>query len=216
MGLCDPTSQSRDPFDFAQDRLWGTQGLGEFASWGLGLPGSNRSCSGVCFSQMTKGLVRYQQTGQLHFVTFSCYQRRPYLASRAAKELFETALEKMRGRYRFAVLGYVVMPEHVHLLVSEPDEFGLDRVLKALKLSVSVQRCERPFWQRRYYDFNVFTAEKVTEKLRYLHRNPIVRGLVTKPEDWPWSSFRHYMAGTEGTVEIESSWTAWKRERSKG
>ena len=99
---------------------------------------------------MTKGLVRYQQTGELHFITFSCYGRKPYLASPAAKELFETSLEKMRRKYGFAVLGYVVMPEHVHLLVNEPTDCPLARALQALKLSVSVQRRERPFWLRRY------------------------------------------------------------------
>jgi putative transposase len=160
---------------------------------------------------MTKGLVRYQQTGDLHFVTFSCYGRKPYLVSLAAKELFETSLEKMRRKYGFAVLGYVVMPEHVHLLVNEPVMCLLARALQALKLSVSVQRRERPFWLPRHHDFNVRCSEKVTEKLRYLHRNPVARGLVQKPEDWQWSSFRHYATGIEGTVEIESFWTAAKR-----
>jgi putative transposase len=162
----------------------------------------------------TRGLVRYQQTGEFHFITFSCYQRRPYLDSRAAKELFESALEKMRRKYGFAVLGYVVMPEHIHLLISEPADGLLSRALQAVKLSVSVRRRESPFWQHRYYDFNVFTAEKITEKLRYLHRNPVARGLAEKPEDWQWSSFRHYATGIEGTVEIESFWTAEKRERT--
>ncbi len=57
------------------------------------------------------------------------------------------------------------------------------------------------------------TAKKRIEKLCYLHRNPVTRGLVDKPEDWEWSSFRHYAAGVEGTVEIESEWTGRKRER---
>jgi putative transposase len=161
---------------------------------------------------MTQGLVRYQQTRDLHFITFSCYGRRPYLASAAAKQLFEAALEKMRRKYGFAVLGYVVMPEHVHLLVNEPARCTLARALQALKLSVSVQRHERPFWLRRYYDFNVHSAQKITEKLRYLHRNPVARGFVEKPEDWQWSSFRHYATGIQGTVEVESLWTAGRRE----
>ena len=49
------------------------------------------------------------------------------------------------------------------------------------------------------------------EKLRYIHRNPVVRGLVAKPEDWQWSSFRHYQTGMRGAVEIESEWTARER-----
>ncbi len=96
----------------------------------------------------------------------------------------------MRGKYGFAVPGYVVMPEHVHPLANEPTGCSLARVLQALKISMSVQRCERPFWQRRYCDFNVHSDRKITEKLRYLHRNPVARGLVEKPEDWQWSSFR--------------------------
>jgi|ERR1035437_5117424 putative transposase len=69
------------------------------------------------------------------------------------------------------------------------------------------------FWQARYYDFNVWTKRKRVEKLRYMHRNPVKRGLVEKPEDWAWSSFRHYLTGVEGVVEIESEWTGRKRER---
>lgn len=71
------------------------------------------------------------------------------------------------------------------------------------------------FWQPRYYDFNVWSAEKRIEKLRYMHRNPVKRGLVAKPEDWKWSSFRHYAMGAVGTVEIESEWTAQLRERAR-
>ena len=83
-----------------------------------------------------------------------------------------SALERIRRRYNFVVAGYVVMPEHVHLLVSEPRKGLLARAVQALKLSVSVRRVERPFWQARYYDFNVWSARKRIEKLRYMHRNP--------------------------------------------
>ena len=68
--------------------------------------------------------------------------------------------------------------------------------------------------QRRYYDFNVLTHAKFVEKLRYMHRNPVKRGLVDTPEQWPWSSFRHYLTGAEGRIEIESHWTWKRRERS--
>jgi putative transposase len=87
----------------------------------------------------------------------------------------------------------------------------LDRALQALKTSVSKQSDQRPFWMVRYYDFNVHSEEKHVEKLKYMHRNPVTRGLVTHPEDWKWSSFRHYLTGEIGTVEVESSWTAGRR-----
>ncbi len=161
---------------------------------------------------MTRGLVRYQQAGDLHFVTFSCHDRLPYLNTSGPRELFERSLEKMRLRYGFFVCAYVVMPEHVHFLISEPTAGPLSTALQALKLSVSVQSRERPFWQTRYFDFNVFTEKKLIEKRRYIHRNPVSRGLVDRPEEWAWSSFRHWKSGVVGTVEIESQWTARRRE----
>ncbi len=99
------------------------------------------------------------------------------------------------------------LPRHVHLLVNEPGRSTLANAVKALKLSVSLRRNVRPFWQSHYYDFNVFTNKKRIEKLRYIHGNPVARGLVEKPDDWSWSSFRHYATGMDGTVEIESFWT---------
>jgi putative transposase len=120
----------------------------------------------------------------------------------------------MRTRYQFFVSGYVVMPEHVHLLISEPEKMALSKALQALKLSVAVQRTERPFWQARYYDFNVHTERKRVEKLTYMHRNPVTRGLVMEPDHWAWSSFHHISTGDPGVVEIESQWTAARRQHT--
>ena len=161
---------------------------------------------------MPSHLTRFQQTKDIHFLTFSCHNRLPYLATPASRELFERTLEQMRRRYVFHVFGYVIMPEHVHMLISEPSRGLLDRAIQALKTSVSKQSDQRPFWLARYYDFNVHSEEKRVEKLKYLHRNPVTRGLVARPEEWKWSSFRHYLTGEIGTVEIESFWTAGRRE----
>ena len=160
---------------------------------------------------MARGLIRYEHTGNFHFLTFSCYHRLQHLGVAAARDLFEDALERVRQRYRFVVAGYVVMPEHVHLLIGEPVKGLVSGVIHALKFSVAMRHAERPFWQVRYYDFLVHNEEKCVDKLRYMHRNPVVRGLVGKPEDWPWSSFRHYATGVEGIVEIESQWSAIRR-----
>ena len=160
---------------------------------------------------MPRGLIRVQRAGDFHFVTFSCYRRLPHLRTTAARSLFERSLETMRARYEFFIAGYVIMPEHVHLLVSEPRRVLLAKALQALKLSVAVQSRQRPFWQRRYYDFNVYTEAKYAEKLCYMHRNPVARGLVSQPNQWAWSSFRHYATGEVGAVEIESHWTARRR-----
>ena len=110
------------------------------------------------------------------------------------------------------------MPDHVHLLLSEPRRATLAVSIKSLKQGVSRRLIgDAPhFWQKRYYDYNVRNREKFLEKLRYIHRNPVRKGLCERPEDWEWSSFRHYATGHEGIVEIESDWTANKRERAAG
>ena len=65
-------------------------------------------------------------------------------------------------------------------------------------------------WQKRFYDFNVCTEKKRVEKLRYMHRNPVKRGLVLSPEEWAWSSFRAYAFGEEGPVHVDAC--PWKFE----
>ena len=157
---------------------------------------------------MPKGLVRYQQCGSFHFVTFGCYHRFEHLGTADARNLFERSLEVMRIRYAFVVAGYVVMPDHIHLLVSEPKKALLCKAIQALKLSVSVQSRWRPFWQARYYDFNVHNEAKRVEKLRYMHRNPVKEGLVQAPEQWAWSSYCSYAYGEEGMVRINQWPTA--------
>jgi len=167
---------------------------------------------------MPWGLKRFQNTGQSHFVTFSCYHRRPMFTTETSRRLFESALERVRRNFRLRVYGYVVMSEHVHLLLSEPQRGTLADALKSLKQGISrrlIADAEH-FWQRRYYDFNIRNHPQFLEKLRYIHRNPVKRGLCERPEDWEWSSFRHYATGCEGRVEIESEWTARKRERAEG
>jgi putative transposase len=164
---------------------------------------------------MPSRLKRFQQTGDFHFLTFSCHARLPYLAHAASRDLFERALEHARTRYVLHVFGYVVMPEHVHLLISEPKRGTLGLAIQTIKTSVSKQSEQHPFWLPRYYDFNVHSEDKRVEKLRYMHRNPVVRGLVTHPEEWVWSSFRHYLTGEVGVVEIESHWTAGRRSNLK-
>src|SRR6059036_2857057 len=167
---------------------------------------------------MPWGLTRFHQSGQSHFVTFCCYHRRRLLTTDESRRIFESALERVRRSYRLYLYGYVVMPEHVHLLLSEPQRDTLADALKSLKQGVSRRLIGdvEHFWQKRYYDFNIRNHAQFVEKLRYIHRNPVKRGLCERAEDWEWSSFRQYATGCDGRVEIECEWTARKRERAAG
>jgi putative transposase len=118
------------------------------------------------------------------------------------------------------------MPEHIHLLLTEPEIGNPSTVMQVLKqrtaralLSRRKRRNRRQrnlfgdetqhraFWQERFYDFNVWTTKKRAEKLRYMHRNPVKRGLVESPEQWRWSSYRFYLLGEAGPVRVNEGWT---------
>jgi putative transposase len=170
---------------------------------------------------MPQGLKRYYGSGDLHCITCSCYQRRRLLGIPRRRELFLRLLEETRLKYRFVVLGYVVMPEHFHLLICEPQVGDPSKVMQVVKQRFAqriLRRRRKPeaqrafdfeqsvhVWQARFYDFNVWTERKRLEKLRYMHHNPVKRGLVLEPEQWAWSSFRWYSRGEMGAVRLNDA-----------
>ncbi len=158
-------------------------------------------------------------------MTFSCYRRKPYLGTRSARDRFVKILDQVRTRWKIPIVGYVIMPEHVHLLIGEPASGDPSRVLQVLKQKSSkALRGKRSnanqrqmslrfgdameeaahLWQRRFYDFNVWSAKKLWEKLNYMHLNPVKRKLVAHPKDWPWSSWSYYEQGEDGLLKIDS------------
>jgi putative transposase len=162
---------------------------------------------------MPIGLERRHNTGQLHFITFSCYHRLPFLEAPEPKNTLEQVIEKARQSHSLMIYAYVLMPEHVHLLTNEPEVRTLSSFLRVLKGESSklLKGSREKFWQTRYYDFNTFTTGKFVEKVQYIHRNPVTRGLVTKPENYRWSSFNHYSSGEPTTIQIDSQWIDRRR-----
>jgi putative transposase len=172
---------------------------------------------------MPTGLTRRYGQHHLHFITFSCCQRLPLLGSIRARNVFVQILGQVRDRYGFALVGYVVMPEHVHLFIGEPPRGTPSTVLQVLKQRVSrrLRRKSRSpkrqlklvfehgdhslpqFWQPRFYDFNVWSQKKKVEKLHYMHMNPVKRRLVAHPKDWPWSSYSYYSMRTPILLRID-------------
>jgi putative transposase len=82
---------------------------------------------------MTHRLHRFYGAGELHFITCSCYRRLPLLRFARSRDRFLSILEQTRKRYRFVVVGYFIMPEHIHLLVSEPDVGSPSTVMQVVK-----------------------------------------------------------------------------------
>ena len=186
-------------------------------------------------SLMTRRLHRYYGAGYLHFITSSCYRRQALLGSAHRRKLFLEILEQVRRRYRFVVVGYVIMPEHFHLLIREPERGNPSIVMQVLKqrfarhLLTQWRKRNPPHqpclwkeavdvghvWQRRFYDFVVWSKHKREEKLNYMHRNPVKRGLVLGPEQWRWSSFRHYAYNERGPVLVNERQRAVMTVRGK-
>jgi putative transposase len=160
----------------------------------------------------------------LDFITFCCYQRRALLSAPEARDFTVQILREATERFRFAPVGYVIMPEHVHTLIGESPQ-----VLPAIVVQVFTQRVSlrmrekrremrspaqlteeadelRRFWQRRYYDFNIHTQAKMTEKLEYIHANSLAEKLVDHPRDWPWSSWSYYFTGDGHLGWVRCEW----------
>ena len=159
---------------------------------------------------MPDGLIRLHNSGQAHFITFSCYRRQPLLFQMQMQDSFLQALEENRHKFDIRVFGYVLMPEHVHLLISEPCHNSIPKFIQLLKTRVAIRaRWEHrrspgsPFWQARYFDHNVRNRAGFVTQLRYIHRNPVKRRLCEAPEDWPWSSFRAWALGETHRVTVE-------------
>ncbi len=152
-----------------------------------------------------KKLHRYEIQGHARFLTFSCDQRRPFFNNQATRNIFASQLMTTRSRLGFKLHAWVVMPEHIHLLVQPnlPD-VPVSKILMSLKRRVATKILKQwrgvdsnapaRFWQSGGgYDRNIYSSDELAEKIRYIHENPVRRGLVEQPEDWSCSSARAWM-----------------------
>ncbi|MDY7109487.1 MAG: transposase [Planctomycetota bacterium] len=160
-----------------------------------------------------KRLRRIEAVGDVRFLTFSCFHRLPLFDNDAIKDAFVEALDAGRSRTHFRLIGWVVMPEHVHLMIV-PDlpDHPIPKVLRHLKGAFANdvlrrwRQLEAPilpritdaqgkqrFWQKGGgYDRNIRSTEGFDEKFNYIHANPVQRGLVAREIDWRWSSAAWY------------------------
>ncbi len=153
----------------------------------------------------------HDEEGCVHFITFSCYRKRPFLDDDAAKFIVIRVLASQLPKQDGRCAGFVVMPDHVHALVwfTEPGQLSLFMKQWKQRSSFNIKGLHRkeetrlprhasassPVWQAGYYDFNVYSPHKVIEKLEYIHNNPVRAGLVRSPCDWRFSSACHYERG---------------------
>jgi putative transposase len=160
------------------------------------------------------------------FVTFSCFHRYHLLRNAGVIEDFLAVVDEIRNARGLLLYGYVIMPNHIHLVLWPPNDLQLGRVIGELKSRAARRilarvRLERlflidrllhgtgektsvSFWQRRCYDHNCRTPETVREKIEYCHDNPVVRKLVSEPGQWQWSSYNWYIGKRDVPIRIDT------------
>jgi len=166
------------------------------------------------------------EPGLAHALTFSCYKRHPFLKSRIAREYVAESINHARLLHEFEVWAYVLMPEHVHLLIfPKNEEYSISNIVKSIKqtsskrliqflkennpealklLETGLEKPRYKFWQRRRgFDRDLGSPEAIRKNIDYIHDNPVKRGLVENPEDWAWSSARYWLLEEEGPVVVE-------------
>ena len=173
-------------------------------------------------------LVRFNFPNNIHFVTTSCYNRLPLFSSDDMKAIFIQAVIRVRNKYGFKLFGYVIMPEHVHLLIQTENDktvsdvmrevkqmcaFNVLQILKRNKTKSLLEKLRKStgrdtenkysFWKPRFYDFNIYTVKKFKEKLDYCHKNPVTRGLVNDPSKWRFSSYINYYLNDNSVISID-------------
>ena len=190
-------------------------GDGNLASWYVGT---------LCPVYSLPHRVRHEVKGHARFVTFSCYQRLPLLGRPELRDAFAAHLEAARLACGFKLIAWVVMPEHVHLLMlpSLPAQ-PLPSVLRRIKEPMARQALARwkelgapvlprltdsrgglHFWQRGGgYDRNIYSAAELNEKIRYIEENPVRRGLVGRTVEWEWSSAKWRAGEQTGPVQLD-------------
>jgi putative transposase len=173
-----------------------------------------------------KQCQRYNVPGNAHELTFTCYRGRPFLSKDRTRGYLVEAIVEAKHKHPFDLWAYVFMPEHVHLLICpHRDVYSIAAILRAIKhpvarramiylrehnpeglawLATGHRRVPYRFWQAGGgYDHNMTSVETIVKAAKYIHENPVRRGLVAHASEWAYSSARDWETGTSGLLPID-------------
>lgn len=176
-------------------------------------------------------MPRYRQTGHIYYVTTNVYDFLPLFTTPSFVIPLLDSLNYYRYHYNIALVGYVIMRDHIHLLLFPEDANGLSAMIGAFKeftakrlirqatvekrqawldafahAGATTGRCENKVWQDSFWEMNLFSERMIRQKLNYIHRNPVRAKMVETPGAYPYSSYRNYMLDDESLIEIDRGW----------
>ncbi|HUY80229.1 MAG TPA: transposase [Acidobacteriaceae bacterium] len=146
--------------------------------------------------------------GHLHLIACACSRKLPKLAEEKHRDVFVRLMEELRVKFRFAIVGYVVMPDHFRLLMREPLIDTAANAVKTLQARYrrrynSSARSDEQVWETHFSDRHIVGAEAVAATLAAMHAEPVKAGLAAASEQWEWSSARAYAGLPEGVATVE-------------
>jgi REP element-mobilizing transposase RayT len=184
-------------------------------------------------------LFKSDEPNTFHYVTLVTYNRVPIFKSERACEIFVDVLGEVRQRFSYKLIGYVLMPDHVHAIINLRtanisqwlhkvrgnsarriltwlrEEGHLLSLKKLALIPPQKKKHTHAVWQKDPSVIDLWSARFIRQKLNYLHLNPVRAGLCNHPADWKWSSYRAYLPHKEGEVPIEVDWQGyWKEEET--
>ena len=163
---------------------------------------------GPTLEVMPKSREAVYGKGHLHLVACNCFRKLPKLGEEKHRDVFARLVEEVRVKFRFAIVGYVVMPDHFRLLMREPEIDTAANAVETIQARYrrrynSSARLDQQSWENRYSDTHVVGTEAVTASLGSMHAEPVKAGLAASPEEWAWSSARAYAGLPEGVITVE-------------
>jgi putative transposase len=177
---------------------------------------------------MTK---RYRIEGSIFYITSNIYNRIKVFTRPSFIIPIIDSLNYYRFQYNCKLIGYVIMPAHIHLLIWPTVEkvvtdfmrdfkrFTSGRITRQAKVEGKVswikkfeeagtetERAEYKVWQDSFWEQTIYTEDFLRQKLNYIHLNPVRSGLCASAEDYPYSSYRNYYLGDNSLIEIDNEW----------
>lgn len=179
-------------------------------------------------------LFKSKEPNIFHYITAVAYNRLPIFRKEETCRIFIDNLIEIKEIHPFKLIGYVIMPNHIHLIVN-PLECNISIILMKLKgkcakriidwlkeknyssslkkLAINIKGREYAVWQKDSSAIDLFSHKFLRQKLNYIHLNPVRAGLCENPAEWKWSSYRAYLPHKQGEVPVEMDLQAyWKEE----